>query len=83
MEEQRLAVLYRFAPNNHAYGRSYLPWPAHFTEGMTEAQLAVMEPPYNTRLDRPCVELDGSVTTASRSAAKKDFDMSVFKTPYF
>ena len=41
---------------------------------MTEAQLAVMEPPYNTRLDRPCVEEDGSVKVTSRAAVKKDFD---------
>ena len=33
-------------------------WPAAMTDGMTEAQLAVVEPPYHNRLGRPMVELD-------------------------
>ena len=51
---ERRAVLYRFAPSNMAYGRAYTPeWPVNMRDGLTEAQAAVLEPPYNNRLDRP------------------------------
>ena len=86
-----------------AYGRSYIPdgtpvdsyWPPAFTEGMSEAELSVMAPPYAVRLDRSVLNTDGSsegkdsdgsdvkVTVESRSAAKKQFDKDVFKTDYF
>ena len=106
-DHQRRICLYRFAPPTMAYGRSYLPdgmsnaayWPENFTKGMTEAQLAVMAPPYAIRLDRHVLntpantndDKDGEskinsqvqVVTESRSAAKKAFDKAVFKTDYF
>lgn len=90
---QRRTALFRFSPATTAYGRSYYPtWPAAMTEGMTETQLAVMEPPYANRLDRPVVALTASeggkvnhveVVTSGRSQTKKDFDLKVFGTPYF
>lgn len=81
---QRRIALYRFAPPNCAYGRSYHPsWPAQMTEGCTPDQLAVLEPPYNNRLDRPYVSEDGAVETQSRSDVKKQFDAEVFGTRYF
>ena len=52
-ETERRAVLYRFAPSHIAYSRSYSPnWPDAMVEGCTDAQRAVLEPPYNNRLDR-------------------------------
>lgn len=83
-EHQRRVVLYRFAPSNMAYGRSYYPtWPAEMTDGCTPEQLAVLEPPYNNRLDRPYIATDGSVQHTSRQPVKKDFDREVFGTKYF
>lgn len=81
---QRRVVLYRFAPSNMAYGRSYYPtWPAEMTHGCTPQQLAVLEPPYNNRLDRPYIDTDGSVKHTSRQPVKKDFDKQVFGSKYF
>ena len=64
---ERRAVLYRFAPSNMAYGRAYTPnWPADMLEELTPAQAAVLEPPYNNRLDRPFLR----GLTASTGAAE-------------
>lgn len=35
-------------------------WPEEFYEGMTDAQRAVMEPPFHSRLDRPFLNDDGT-----------------------
>lgn len=91
MDYQRRLVLYRFAPPTVAYARSYYPtYPKEMTDGMTEQQLAVLEPPYNVRLDRPLVkggEGEGEgpleVEVRSRPDAKKQFDADVFGTKYF
>jgi hypothetical protein len=85
---QRRVALYRFAPSTMAYGRSYSPaWPADMTAGMTEAQLAVLQPPFAARLDRTALtaQRDGQVTlsAASRNPKKKAFDKEVFGTDYF
>jgi len=83
-EHQRRVALYRFAPSTCAYARMYHPeWPSSITEGLTEAQRAVLEPPYSVRLDRPAVQHDGSVKALSRPAHKKAFDKAVFGHPYF
>lgn len=66
---ERRAILYRFIPGSSAYMAAYggirrAPiWPAAMTDGMTKAQLAVVEPPYHTRLGRPILEVkdDGEV----------------------
>ena len=63
---ERRVALFRFAPATVAYGRSNLSssasssssasaamWPAEMTDGMTEEELAVMQPPFAERLDRP------------------------------
>ena len=53
---------------------------------MSAEEMAVLEPPYNVRLDRPLVTSDGhgvGTEVKSRSAAKKDFDLRVFDTKYF
>ena len=46
-----------------AHVRSYQSWPSGMLSGMTEAQLAVLEPPYSERLMRrapaPPVVLEG------------------------
>lgn len=83
--ERRMA-LFRFSPSTCAYGRAYLNWPQHYVEGMTETQLAVMQPAYNVRLDRPMVTRkgsDGGVKVGRRDAVKRDFDEQVFKTKHF
>jgi len=90
-DRQRRLALYRFAPPTMAYGRSYATtppaWPSLITDEMTEAELAVLTPPYNTRLDRPLLQVEDSgevsVSSQSRTPAKKIFDKKVFKTDYF
>ena len=53
-------------------------------EGMTTSQKAVLEPPYNSRLDRPILSNDNdSVEICQRNSIKKDFDSKVFGTKYF
>lgn len=102
----RKTVIYRFSPSNYGYSRSYYPkWmhsnhendKIHFYEDLTEAELAVLEPPYNNRLDRPYISgyhLEGSedglnksiklnVSIESRAKEKKEFDKQVFKTEFF
>ena len=58
----RRACLYRFAPSTSAYGRAYMTgqlpeWPLEMTEGLTQAQRSVLEPPYHPRLDRPSLQV--------------------------
>jgi ectoine hydroxylase-related dioxygenase (phytanoyl-CoA dioxygenase family) len=80
----RRVCLYRFAPATHAYGRSYHPqWPEKMYEHLTKAELAVLEPPYANRLDRPNIQEDGSIVITTRSARKKKHDRDVFGTNYF
>jgi Phytanoyl-CoA dioxygenase (PhyH) len=61
-------------------------WPAAMYEGkLTDAQRAVLEPPYATRLDRPLIvdAAKGEVQVSSRSERKKRHDEQVFGTKYF
>jgi len=89
--DQRRNIIYRFSPANNAYGRGYTldletgGWPASYTEGMTEAQQAVMHMPYHPRLNRIAVAPDGNgvVHPAKREQHKVDFDRAVFKQDYF
>ena len=86
---QRRTALYRFAPATCAYGRSYFgggdgtTWPARFYEGLSEAEAAVLEPPYANRLDRPNILEDGTVELTTRSERKRRHDREVFRTKYF
>ena len=92
---QRRAVLFRFCPSNIAYSRSYSPsWSDALVDGTSDAQRAVLEHPYNNRLDRPFLTagadaggespvVNFKVATQSRSDAKKKFDKAVFKNEYF
>lgn len=51
-----------------------------------EAELAVLEPPYNNRMERPELSVvDGKVVVSrfQRGQAKKDHDRAIFGTPYF
>ena len=60
-EEERRALIYRFAPATSGRTR-YAEnggWPESWTEGMTPAQLATLQPPYHPRLDRESVAEDG------------------------
>ena len=96
-EMQRKLALYRFAPSGVAYGRAYLgdfnevgtPFgiPKEILDSeFTEAQLAVLEPPYNNRLERPELAVENGevvVKRFKRSEAKKEHDRSIFGTPYF
>lgn len=86
---QRRVCLYRFAPATNVYGRSYFGhegggWPtAIYDGGLSDAQLAVLEPPYANRLDRPNIKSDGSVEITTRNERKKQHDREVFGTKYF
>jgi ectoine hydroxylase-related dioxygenase (phytanoyl-CoA dioxygenase family) len=98
-DRQRRVCLYRFAPGTVAYGRSYFSstgeedgegprsvgWPSAMYKDLTDAQRAVLEPPYASRLDRPLIAdaAYGTVKKSSRSQRKKDHDRQVFGTPYF
>ena len=51
---------------------------------MSEAQRAVMEPPYHPRMNRAYVDQDGHhVSAKAREAFKVEFDEKVFGTRYF
>lgn len=83
--ERRLA-LYRFANANYAYGRAYLNEWSGAAAKCTEAQNAVLLPPFAPRLERPMVPVAGDageVVAASRDPAKKAHDVAVFGTDYF
>ena len=83
-ERKRRIALYRFAPPTACYSKSYYPsWPASILDGMTEAQRAVLEPPYALRLERPTVDNHGGVTFQPRAEYKKTFDEKVFGKPSF
>lgn len=93
-DQQRRCALYRFAPATMAYGRSYFQgdgtthdnatlWPSKFYDNLSEAQKAVLEPPYANRLDRPNILEDGGVEITQRSERKRQHDKEVFKTKYF
>lgn len=86
----RRVALYRFSPATCGYGRGYVRpgssvWPEAFREGMSPAELAVLEPPYASRLDRPAPAQDGvsTVVPEPRAEFKKAFDASVFGETYF
>ena len=75
-------ALYRFATSTVAYSRTHTPeWPAAYTAGMSDAQKAVLLPPYHVRCERSVLTADGSgVTILPRAPAKKEFDRRVFGT---
>lgn len=96
-DRERRTVIYRFAPSNVAYGRGYVQsqnftegselihaWPENMTIGMSEAQLAVMLPPFNSRLNRPTLNAQGEVVQAQpRAEFKIEFDEKVFGSKYY
>ncbi|KAH8049465.1 phytanoyl-CoA dioxygenase [Aureococcus anophagefferens] len=85
LDHQRRTVIYRFAPAGSAYGRGYAPeWPAAMLAGMSEAQRAVCAPPYHPRMNRTCLDEEGSaVAPKPREAWKVEFDEKVFGSRYF
>lgn len=87
-DTQRRVCLYRFSPATNVYGRSYFTengkWPEKMYEGLTDAQRAVLEPPYANRLDRPEIGDDTeSVSVSTRNERKKQHDREMFGTKYF
>ena len=83
--ERRIA-LYRFAPATSGYGRGHYEVPAEAKATLTPEQLAVLEPPYARRLERPALQVEDGVTTvhtSPRSAAKRAFDTRLFGVGYF
>ena len=64
-------------------------WPAgmYADECLTDAQRAVLQPPFAVRLNREVLNLKASeecdVEVVSRSGPKKAFDRQVFGTEYF
>lgn len=87
-DTQRRVCLYRFSPATNVYGRSYFTengkWPEKMYEGLTDAQRAVLEPPYANRLDRPEIADDAeTVSVSTRNERKKQHDREMFGTKYF
>lgn len=87
-DTQRRVCLYRFSPATNVYGRSYFTengkWPEKMYEGLTDAQRAVLEPPYANRLDRPEIGDDAeTVSVSTRNERKKQHDREMFGTKYF
>jgi ectoine hydroxylase-related dioxygenase (phytanoyl-CoA dioxygenase family) len=85
---QRRVCLYRFSPATNVYGRSYFGhegggWPIAMYDDLTDAQRAVLEPPYANRLDRPNIRPDGSVEITTRNERKRQHDRDLFGTKYF
>ena len=74
---QRRSVLFRYSPANvdfaggrHAFDQEHRrgnAWPESWYEGLTDAQRAVLEPPYITGLERPVLADDGDLDEASRA----------------
>jgi hypothetical protein len=61
-----------------------MPWPESFREGATEAQLAVLEPPYHPRMNRPYLDSNAEKKDAApREAFKIEFDERVFGSRFF
>lgn len=58
-DHDRRSVLFRMSPGNLAYVQGN--WPESMTEGMTPEQLAVLEPPYHQRLQRPVLGENGKL----------------------
>ena len=73
---QRRSVLFRYSPANvdyaggrHAFDQEHRrgnAWPESWYEGLTDAQRAVLEPPYVNGLERPVLGDDGDLDEASR-----------------
>ena len=76
---------WRLAPPTSAYGRGYAPqWPEAAIDGMSDAQMAVMAPPYHPRMNRVSVDREGhAVSPRPREGFKVEFDERVFGTRYF
>jgi hypothetical protein len=70
-DHQRRIALYRFSPANMGYGRGYLEIDPARLEGMTDAQRAVLQPPYASRLERPVLGSsgDGGVKVIANQSA--------------
>ena len=59
-------------------------WPAETTDGMSDAQAAVMEAPYHPRMNRTYVTPAGEAKAPrARESFKIEFDERVFGTRYF
>ena len=59
-DHQRRSLLFRYSPGNLAYAGSYYPsWPEPDLQDLTAEQLAVLEPPCHTRLNRPVLNNQG------------------------
>jgi hypothetical protein len=87
-QSQRRNLIYRFSPATNSYGRGFADqgrWPEKYTDGMSDAQLATMQPPYHPRLNRVAVAPDGNgvIRPAPREKHKVEFDRAVFKADYF
>ena len=82
-EVERRTAIYRFSPAGSAYGRAYLEGYEELA-ALTEAERAVLQPPFHPRLDRPTVSDEGEAEQpAPREDFKKAFDQKVFGKNYF
>ena len=75
---QRRSILFRYSPANSARAGGRHPfdadhragqaWPESWYEGLTDAQKAVLEPPYVKAQERPELGDDGELTEESRKS---------------
>jgi ectoine hydroxylase-related dioxygenase (phytanoyl-CoA dioxygenase family) len=83
-EQERRVALIRFSPATCAYARGYLNNHSEFIDSLTDAQKAVVAPPYHVDLERPVpAGSDSAVILRPRRSDKKAFDQVVFKHDYY
>jgi hypothetical protein len=82
-QERRVALI-RFAPATCAFARGYLDGHPQFYDYLTDAQKAVVAPPYHLQLDRLIPADNGGHRVANpRRQDKKDFDKTVLSSEYY
>ena len=73
-----------FDDRTRSPARGYMPWPEASFEGATDAQKAVLEPPYHPRMNRPYLTSKAECREAKkRESFKIEFDEKVFGSRYF
>jgi hypothetical protein len=81
-EHQRRSILFRYSPANSAFGggrhafdsefRVGDAWPEGWYDGLSDAQRAVLEPPYVVGLERPTLDDSGELTELGRELVEQN-----------
>ena len=86
---ERRVALYRFSPPTMAFARAYSLragdafWPQDLTEGMSDGEKAVCQPPFAVYLERKTLDHDGNACVKERNPEKKRFDVEVFGQDFY